>query len=83
LPEHQLKKLIPRDQEAAAGLGIQPHVIEAVLNHVSGHKAGVAGTYNRSTYAREKKAALDLWADRLVAIVEDRVSNVTPLRREA
>ena len=25
-----------------ADLGVQPHVIEAVLNHVSGHKAGVA-----------------------------------------
>jgi hypothetical protein len=54
-----------------------------VLNHVSGFRAGVAGTYNRSTYAREKKTALDLWANRLMAIVEDRVSNVTPLRREA
>jgi integrase len=31
---------------AATGMaeaGIQPHIIEAVLNHVSGHKAGVAG----------------------------------------
>jgi integrase len=83
LPEHQLKKLPPQDTEVASGLGIQPHVVEAVLNHVSGHKAGVAGTYNRSTYAREKKAALDLWANRLIAIVEDRASNVTPLRREA
>ena len=31
-----------------ADLGVQPHVIEAILNHVSGHKAGVAGIYNRS-----------------------------------
>ena len=43
-----------------ADLGVQPHVIEAMLNHVSGHKAGVAGIYNRSTYAAEKRAALDL-----------------------
>ena len=40
-----------------ADLGVGPHVIEAVLNHVSGHKAGVAGIYNRSTYAEEKRAA--------------------------
>jgi integrase len=82
LPEHQFKKLPARDREAATGLGIQPHVVEAALNHVSGARAGVAGTYNRSTYAREKKAALDLWADRLMAIVEGCASNVTALRRE-
>jgi integrase len=34
----------------AEQLGIQPHVIEAVLNHVSGYKAGVAGIYNRASY---------------------------------
>ena len=44
-----------------ADLGVLPHVIEAVLNHVSGHKAGVAGIYNRSTYGVEKRAALELW----------------------
>jgi integrase len=37
-------------------LGVLPHVIEAVLNHISGHKAGVAGIYNRATYAAEKRA---------------------------
>jgi integrase len=46
----------------AEQLGIQPHIIEAILNHVSGHKAGVAGVYNRASYDREKRAALDLWA---------------------
>jgi integrase len=45
-----------------ADLGVLPHVVEAVLNHVSGHKAGVAGVYNRATYAAEKRDALDLWA---------------------
>ena len=45
-----------------AELGIQPHVIEAVVNHLSGHKAGVAGIYNRAAYAAEKRAALDAWS---------------------
>jgi integrase len=31
-----------------AEIGVQPHIIEAVLNHVSGHKSGVAGIYIRS-----------------------------------
>lgn len=65
-----------------ADLGVQPYVIEAVLNHVSGHKAGVAGIYNRSTYAAEKRAALDLWANHLmIAIAQSKGGNVTKLRR--
>ena len=52
-----------------ADLGVQPHVIEAVLNHISGHKAGVAGIYNRSTYAAEKSAALTLWSDHVMTLV--------------
>jgi integrase len=83
LPEHQLKKLPVHERELGAGLGIEPHVIEACLNHVSGTKAGIVGTYQRGTYPREKKAALDLWADRLIAIVEGRPTKVTPLRRGA
>jgi integrase len=53
-----------------ADLGIQPHVIEAVLNHISGHKAGVAGVYNRAAYATEKRAALDLWAGHVTALIQ-------------
>lgn len=48
-------------------LGVLPHVVEAVLNHISGHKAGVAGIYNRAIYAPEKRAALQKWADHIVA----------------
>jgi integrase len=65
----------------AAGLGIQPHIIEVILNHVSGFRAGVAGIYNRNPYDAEKHTALATWADHLLAIVEGRESNVTPLRR--
>ena len=40
-----------------ANLGIAPHVIEAVLDHVSGHKHGVAGVYNLAAYEREIQQA--------------------------
>ncbi|RDV04520.1 tyrosine-type recombinase/integrase [Undibacter mobilis] len=46
-------------------LGILPHVIEAILNHVSGHKAGVAGVYNRAKYITTARDALSLWAEYL------------------
>jgi integrase len=52
-----------------ADLGTQPHVIESILNHRSGHRAGVAGIYNRSSYEREVRAALALWTDHIRAIV--------------
>src|SRR5262249_24138794 len=63
-----------------AEIGIQPHIIEAVLNHASGHKAGIAGIYNRATYAREMKSALAVWADHVRAIVNGTERKVVPLR---
>jgi integrase len=62
-------------------LGVLPHVVEAVLNHISGHKAGVAGVYNRASYALEKRQALDLWAAHVLALAEGKAANVVPLRR--
>jgi integrase len=52
-----------------AELGVQPHIIEAVLNHVSGHKGGIAGVYNRATYDKERRSALNLWAGHIMALV--------------
>ncbi len=46
----------------AEDLHIPPHIIEATLNHVSGTRAGVAGTYNRALYLDERKKALDAWS---------------------
>jgi integrase len=51
-------------------VGIEPHIVEACLNHISGHKAGVAGTYNKAQYAPEKKAALERWARHVIGLVE-------------
>ena len=53
-----------------AELGIQPHIIEAILNHVSGHKSGVAGIYNRAKYTGEMREALQKWADHLDRICQ-------------
>ncbi len=61
-------------------LGVRFEVTEAVLNHVSGSKGGVAGVYQRHDWADEKRTALEAWAghvDRLMTGVE--ASNVVRL----
>jgi integrase len=64
-----------------ADVGVQPHIIEAVLNHISGHKAGVAGVYNRSTYESEKRAALEALGNYVMtAVGKANGSNVERLR---
>lgn len=51
-------------------LGIaSPHVVEAVINHVSGHKSGVGGIYNRALYMEERRQALDAWASYVEELV--------------
>jgi integrase len=45
-------------------IGIAPHVVEAVVNHLSGAaKSGVAGIYNRAAYSVEKRQALNSWTE--------------------
>jgi integrase len=66
-----------------ADLGIQPHIIEAALNHISGHKAGVAGIYNRSSYEREVRNALALWADHIASIVSGEERKTIPFQPRA
>jgi integrase len=55
----------------AERLQVEPHVIEAVLNHVSGFRAGVAGVYNRALYREPKADALQRWADHVQAVIID------------
>jgi integrase len=64
------------------GLGIAPHIVEALLNHVSGSRGGVAGTYNRARYLPEKRVALARWADHIEGLVSGRKATVTPLRKK-
>jgi integrase len=64
-----------------ADIGVEPHHIEAALNHFSGHRHGVAGIYNRSSYERAVKAALARWSEHILVLVEGRESNVVTLQR--
>jgi integrase len=49
--------------------GVLPHVVEAVLNHVSGSKGGVAGVYNKAMYLKEKREALNTLASFVMRVV--------------
>lgn len=63
-------------------LAIDPHVVEAVINHVSGSRAGVAGVYNRAGYLKQKQAALEAWGRYVEKLVSDKASdNVVQLAR--
>ena len=57
--------------------GVAPHIVEAILGHYSGHRAGVAGTYNRAQYLVERRNALGKWAD---VITGQSTSNIVSLR---
>ena len=54
-----------------AKLGTLPHVIERILNHVSGSFAGVAGVYNRHLYIEEMRVSLERWSDWVREVTTD------------
>jgi len=63
-------------------LGVEPHVIETALNHVSGFKRGAIGHYNYAKLEKQVWQALTLWDGHIGAIVEGRVvgDRVVPFR---
>jgi integrase len=63
-------------------VGIQPHIVEATLNHQSGSKRGVAGVYNRSPYEREVRAAMAQWHDHVRALVRGGKRKVLSLHQK-
>ena len=64
-----------------AGIGVAPHIIDAILNHISGAKAGVAGIYNLAQYTIEKREALEKWAAHSTGLVSDRPTNIVSLQQ--
>jgi integrase len=75
---HDLRRVVSTGMNE---IGIEPHIVEAILGHVSGSRGGIAGRYNFALYESQKATALQRWAEHVAAIVEGRDSNVTPMRR--
>jgi hypothetical protein len=76
---HDLRRTLPTKLQV---LGVRLEVIEAVLNHTSGPRAGIVGIYQRYTFDDEKLEAMQRWVDRLDEIIADRkpAGNVVPIR---
>jgi integrase len=66
---HDLRRTVATGMQKL-GVGLQ--VIEAVLGHVSGSRAGVVGVYQRHSFDAEKRAALEAWGAHVIALVEGR-----------
>jgi integrase len=52
-------------------LGVGLQVVESILGHVSGSRAGVVGVYQRHQFPAEKRQALEAWAGEVVRITAD------------
>jgi hypothetical protein len=76
----QLRDLRRTAATGMATLGVTPWIVEAVLNHYSGHRAGIAGVYNLATYQNEVRTALALWADHLRQLVDGAPAKIVKMR---
>jgi integrase len=76
MPEWWVHDLRRTAASGMARLSVPPHVIERVLNHISGSQAGVAGIYNRYGYLPEKRKALEAWGRYVEELVRPATENV-------
>jgi integrase len=59
-----------------ARLSVDLPVIEKLLNHVSGSFGGIVGIYQRHSFADEKRAAMQAWANFVQTLVTGHADNV-------
>ena len=64
-------------------MGFDRDLVELIVNHVSGSRGGVAGTYNRSERMADRRAALQRWADYIDQIVTGEPASVLPFGRRS
>jgi len=80
IPHWTLHDLRRTGASGMARLGINLPVIEKILNHSSGSFKGVAGVYQRHTFADEKRRAMEAWSSFVQSIVAGQPpSNVVQL----
>jgi integrase len=60
-------------------LGVNLQVIEAILGHVGGSRSGIVAVYQRHSFEREARAALEAWGRHVLGLVEGKTENVVQL----
>ncbi len=74
---HDLRRTL---RTGLAELGVNFEVAERVLNHAM---PGLQAVYNRHNYLAEKRTALTLWAEHVLALAEKREATVVAFRSTA
>ena len=69
MPEWRLHDVRRTVATGLQRLGVRLEVTEAVLNHLSGSRAGIVGVYQRHTFTDEKRAALEAWVAEVERLV--------------
>lgn len=83
--KHKIDKILGVDdwvyhdfrRTAASGMArleVPPYVVEKVLNHVSGTFSGVLGVYNQYGYDKEKRDALNKWAEYVLSLQNEEIN---------
>lgn len=80
LPDWRFHDLRRTMASGMARLGVQIHVVEKILNHVSGSFGGIVGVYQRHDFDAEKKAALLAWGRHVASLEAPAEANVIELR---
>jgi integrase len=82
--KRRLDAVMLATKRAATGmarLNFPPHVVDKVLNHVSGTIRGLAAVYNRFEYLDERRAALEAWGRYVDKLAKPAQANVIVLHR--
>ena len=74
---HDLRRTL---RTGLAELGVNFEVAERVLNHAM---PGLQAVYNRHNYLAEKRTALTLWAEHVLALAEKREATIVAFRSTA
>ena len=83
LPEWRIHDLRRTVATGLQRLGVGLQVVETILGHVSGSRAGIIGIYQRHKFDDEKRAALETWARHVEALVSRNPAKVVSFKAKA